>query len=232
LTRATDFNLNAGLVLSIPMFEGTGTVSVKDVAKPHHPVLFSGAPTWATTSSGLSYLSFAAATPDYLSIAAASCIDLDFTSGMFSVAMWAYVISWSQNNATILCHGNSVTNTGWRFTVGNDKNLDMGFITAGGRKDIWSPGNVNAGAWYLCGFSRESTTKCSLYLNGYYSVSGSDTFANPLSAAAANLYVATLTTAATFSLNGYVALPRIWSRTLTSVEHMQIFNAEREFFGV
>ena len=79
---------NAYQLLAVPMFEATGAVSVKDIAKPHHVTTQTNSPTWTQLASGLWVLDFDSAIPEFLEIAAAASADLDFTSGDFSLVWW------------------------------------------------------------------------------------------------------------------------------------------------
>ncbi len=79
---------NKGLLLDLPVEEGTGALT-RDVAKPHHPVTLVNAPTWTTLPTGLMVLTFDGV-DQYLQCLAASCADLDFTTEDYSLSGWAY----------------------------------------------------------------------------------------------------------------------------------------------
>jgi hypothetical protein len=86
-TRSLDKDpINTGLLLSIPMFEGVGSSVVADVARPHHPITQVHAPGWTQLASGIWVMDFLF--DDYLSCLGASCTDLNFTTGDFSVTAW------------------------------------------------------------------------------------------------------------------------------------------------
>ena len=228
MTRATDFNLNAGLVLSIPMFEGTGTATLSDVAKPHHPMTLVHSPVWTQLPSGLWVLQFVSAGgPDFIQCAAASSIDLNFTSESFSVVMW---INAADGTYTLVRRGLDSTD-GWNFFRADPNKIGL---------DTWWPtqnetmtGN-NAflpSVWVLVGFTRVGTL-VTLYVNGSRGVIGSQ--ASHVDPASANrkLLIGVSNNETSLPFNGYMDLPHIWNRALSPAEHMQIFNAEREFFGV
>lgn len=78
-----------GLLLALPFTEATGTIT-RDRAKPHHQdVDLVGAPSWVSLANGLGVLDFnAAAVSHYLDCPVAGTVDLNFTTGDYSIAVW------------------------------------------------------------------------------------------------------------------------------------------------
>lgn len=219
-TRSLDKDpINQGLLLSIPMREGTGSSVVADVARPHHPITQVHAPSWTQLPSGLWVLDFDSAHPDYLVCPAASCADLAFTTGLFSGAIW---VNLTTNTGPVI---------GKRAAGGNGWVLYAPGITSRGL--YGSGGSATAGAipasiWSLLGWSRTSTTTVRHYLNGIDDTT-SETFASP--SAAGDLEIATYSGAIP-GIKGRLWNPRIWGRALSPSEHMSIFKRERHLFGL
>ena len=77
---------NEDILLDLPLYEGVGTIT-RDQAKPHHQdVDLILTPTWDTVAgTGLGVITTDGITNEYLNLAAASCVDLDFTAGDYSI---------------------------------------------------------------------------------------------------------------------------------------------------
>ena len=71
------------MLLDLPFLEGTGIIT-QDVAKPHHPITLANTPTWSSLASGKQILTLDGST-EYLQCLNASCLDLGFTSGDYSI---------------------------------------------------------------------------------------------------------------------------------------------------
>jgi hypothetical protein len=230
MSRATDFNLNRQCLLNIPMFEGVGAVSVKDDAGPHHPMLLTHAPTWTQLPSGLWVLAIDGVN-DYASCLAASSTDLNFIAGDFSGALWVKVtFPIVTAVCTFFCRGRYQVD-GWHFCIDNTA---FRFFTyqPGANKQTYAMGVLVATEWHLYGFTRAGAS-LRLYYDGKDRVDYMDTMTNPTTSAR-NFYLGIHDGASglDWSAASQLGIPRVWGRALSPVEHMQMFNAEREFFGV
>ena len=218
--------LNQNLLLSIPMYEGTGSVSLMDVAKPHHPVTQIHAPVWTQLASGLWVLQFAAG-PDYLSCAAASSLDLNFTSESFSGAVWFNCGSPTSSTGMLMQRWNASGGWYWYLDTGRGtffRTYQGATVQISGKSTSW----WTPSTWTLCGF-RRSGTSVRVYLNGVDVTDYAESHVNPTSVPTADLGIGY---ASDRTFVGYMSRPRIWNRALSTAEHMEIFNREREWFNV
>lgn len=239
MSLGTDkLKLNQNLLLSIPMFEGTGTVSVKDVAKPHHPMTLVNSPAWYKESSGLYTLSFTHTSSHKITSPGALCADMAFTTESFSGVIW---VNWttlpntSSNVGTYIDKEGVANSTGWGLTAWPDIYGDgfgiMTFLTNPSGGQAYARPSCVANTWYLFGWTKVGTV-CLLYCNGVDVTISSTTLATL--GTAANLFCIGARTNATQDHFGPGRLwePRVWNRALLPSEHMEIFNRERTLFGV
>lgn len=235
-TRCLDKDsLNTSLLLSLPMQEGAGTVLTQDVAKPHHPISLVHAPVWTALGTGLQVLDFDGAS-DYMECVSASCADLDFTAGDFSIACWCYWEGATGGVADILMGRYELDVSGWEVYFDDSDPLRTltlrvhhGGVPArtaatsyGWTKDIW----------WLVGISRSGAYPLH-YRNGIglemsYSTGG---ITDPVTSAQ-DLVVGVRYTKNINFYDGKLWNPRVWGRCLEPWEQMTIFNRERELFGV
>lgn len=89
-------SLDYDMLLALPFREGTGVVT-RDVAMPHHKLTLNdlglGSFTWSQLVTGCPYLEFTTVgfgptDGVYLDCPAADTVDLDFTSGPYSIIVW------------------------------------------------------------------------------------------------------------------------------------------------
>ncbi len=229
MSRSIDLDsLYQGLVFSLPMEEGSGTATVKDVAKAHHPVTQTHAPVWTALPSGIYCMDFDGAN-DWLQCAAASCADLDFVAGAFSGGLWVYPTSVTSRN--VISRGADVTApvSGWWMDISAGNNLR--FYTSQLGVAQYSYGSVSGcvNQWQLWGWSR-SGASVRIMLNGCDITSSVGTHINP--ASSANDLLIGHASGGAGKLIGKLWNPRIWSRALALSEHREIFNGERFLFGV
>jgi hypothetical protein len=229
MRRGFDSNpLNQGLLLSLPMREGTGTAT-RDVAAPHHPVTLVATPTWTTVASGLQVLSFNAASHEYLSCPNASCLDLDFTGAdEFSLGGWCYVDDMAASYAWI---GRFVLDvSGWETFFFNYY-LTLR-ISQGGADTAVSCycEDVNPDVWMLMGISRSGAYplfyRDGVAVESHYEVGGIPA----LVSSAGDLKIGNNTNGNAY--NGDMWNPRIWNRALSATEWAEMFEQERHLFGV
>jgi hypothetical protein len=220
--------INSQLLLGLPFVEGTGIIT-QDIAKPHHPVALTNTPTWTTLASGLQVLDFNAAIPEFLESPTVSTADLDFTSGDFSVAIWAYIDSLADIRE-LFCRG-LTTNDGWRIFIMDDGRLGIQTNqAAAAQTSLSAVGEITINNWGLLSASR-SGTRGRVYKNGQDVTVTAPNHINPLTSAR-KLHVGIYDTEAHNPFDGKMWNPRIWGRKLEPWEHMALFNAERQLFGV
>ncbi len=168
------------MLLDLPFREGIGTVT-QDVAKPHHPITMVNTPTWAALASGKMTLVLNGST-QYLQCLAASCTDLDFTSGDYSVGGW---IKWgdSAHDSQIVIGRYEVSVSGWEVYLteaGALRYLTLRHHHAGGatsRTGAYSLGWAYDTLWHF-GISRIGNTAL-FYRNGEPVATTSDVLIDP-----------------------------------------------------
>jgi len=230
LVKGFDRTINKQLLLSIPMFEGIGTSTIKDIAKPHHLVSLTHSPAWVLLSSGVWALNFDG-TNDYASISHALFTDLDFTTGDFSGICWQYKTTYGG-----FYFGNCANPMTWGFYIGGDVTEGLVLKTwsgASSQSTISAASIVSSSVWYLAGFSvRDSDPSCRLYLNGIDVTSVLGIY-SPRGATGADFAIAKgVGGGGIGNFTGNLCGIRVWNRRLDPREHMEIFNRERHLFGV
>lgn len=219
--------LNNQLLFSLPMFEGSGSATLRDVARPHHPVTQVHAPAWTQISpSGIYALDFDGAN-DYLYVALASAADLNFTSSDFSGCLWVYPDTVTGERELI---NNVQWNTkGWQFNLGWPHAGCLAFYTcqAGANQLTEATSALVTSLWQLVGFSR-SGSSVRLYVCGRDVMTEAGSHNDPV-ASATNFFVGHYG-AGTSWYDGLMWNPRIWGRALSPAEHRSIFNREKHLF--
>ncbi len=229
-TRSLDKDpLYQGLLLSLPFMEGTGTLGTADVARPHHPVTMTHSPAWVQLANGLWVLDFDG-TNDYLSCAAASSTDLDFTTGDFSGCIWVYLDTLIENKYLFSRSGGYGV-SGWMFRIHTDNKIYM-FTTAAGPVPIiaYSTTVLSTGSWQLLGWSKSGATTTIYWLG--QDVSYERSSASPNLTSGANDFFVSRYASGSYRVDGRLWNPRIWGRALSPSEHMSIYKRERHLFGV
>lgn len=208
------------LVFSLPMREGAGVPH--DVARPHHPMSLGGAPTWTKIApSGIWVMDFNG-TNDYLRCLAAACTDLNFTTEDFSLACW--INPDSGDTSAFIARGLSNTN-GWVLFLHPNNGVFV-YFKMHNTDTTTARGDISLEAWQLVGV-RRSGTKARIYVNGADQTLTAPAMPDPPTSNE-NLYIG----AGINKFNGKLWNPRIWARALAPWEHRQIFNRERDLFGV
>ncbi len=214
-----------GILLDLQMKEGTGTVT-NDWAKPHHePVTLTGAPAWGDVDD-LPILDFNSATPDYVKVLQADSADLNFISGDFSGAVWVKF----DDNTNVWIFSRGLPNTdGWGLTISSSSAID--FLTSGPSLDESESGDseVTTGVWYFIGFTRSGTSG-KVYKNGVDVTTVSASHADPVTAPRDMVIGVRDTIASGF--DGQMGQPRIWGRLLSASEMLELFERDRDKFGV
>lgn len=221
-----EYEVNRQLLLSLTFEEMTG-LRTYDRARPDHALTLNGVPIWSSLANGLPYLDFNEANPDYLVCPAVDTADLDFTTEDFSMVAWVNADIFGGIYRTIMCRGVPPAD-GWAFY------LSTGSIclwTNAGLTQQWSCSTAGMviGTWYLVGATR-SGTSVRTYVQGVDATEIAGTHAD-LASANRGLYIGSLDGGIGNRFDGKMWNPRIWGRTLAPWEMMELFMAERHWFG-
>jgi len=221
-----NLSLNHQIVLDLPFEEMTGTVTYCN-GKTDIVATLHGVPTWQQFINGLQYLDFDPANPDWLDAPGADTTGLDFTSGDFSMMVWARVDDLSANRM-LLCRG--LLNTdGWHCAI----LMDGSFVfytnqAAASQSSLSAAGEVVVATWYLLGFSRHLTSvRC--YKNGQDVTDTVGNHIDPLTSAR-ELHIGIYDPENASMFDGGMHRPIIWNRYLLPWEHMMAYNMSREMF--
>jgi len=219
---------NTEMLLSARMEEGIGVLCF-DWAKPHHVVTLTGTPVWTNLANDLTVLNFDPANPDYLSIPAVGCTDLDFTAGAFAGACW--VRGDALGNRNIMTHG--VHNTdGWYWYIDTTGAMQLVTSQAGAfQTTVGTAGDIVVDTWRFVAFSRTGAA-VTLTTNGENVTVTPGTHVNPVTSAARNFYVGVNNAAGAAWYDGDLWNPRVWGRAMSVVEFKSIFEIERHLLGV
>lgn len=227
MSRSIDLEaLYQNLVFFLPMQEGGG-VLVQDVALPHHPMTMGGSPDWTMLSSGIQVLDFDGSS-DFLSGTAATTGDLNYTSQSFSGCAWVN----PDTTATMVFLGKGDNaSAGWLvYVTGGYLGVET-VSGAGSLRDSYSAvGTVVAGNWHLLGWTR-SGTSIRVYIQGRDATAVAASHTTWASSSAKTFCVGQMSND-TLRFDGKLTLPCIWSRALAPAEHLELFNRERDWFGV
>jgi len=211
-------------VLDLPFEEMSGVVTYCR-GKTDIVATLTGVPVWTQLASGLPYLEFDAATPDYVDALAADTTGLNFIGGDFSMMIWAKADVLTASH-TFLCRGLANVD-GWRFycTVGGI----FGFISYSGPATVVASdsGEIVTGIWYLLGLSRTGTS-VRLHKNGR-DVTFTGSINNPITAVR-DLNIGVVDDKTSNPFDGSLYRPRIWSRYLQPWEHRMVYDMEGWMF--
>jgi len=242
-------NLNHNILLDLPFREGTGTIT-KDVAKPQHPLTLidtgGGSFTWGNLASGCPYLLFAAVGGGandgvYLDCPAADTVDLNFTSGDYSLSVW---FNWDSTGgfSEIIMGRYSTEVDGWDIYLNVSGHLPIGNTVSQRHHHSSIPGNPKSecysegwtpGEWHFFGMSR-SGIYTPHYRNGVpvEMEYGGATMLDP-DTANRDLDIGVRgTTKAENWYRGMMWRPRVWNRALEEWEWRELFIRERHLLGV
>ncbi len=221
-------------LLDIDMVEGIGVLA-HDIARPpavaeDHTMTLTGVPTWVQLPlANLTVLSFNPGDPDFLELAAAQSVSMDFQVGAFSVLAWIYpddLTAWRY----IIERGLNITD-GWYFCVSPAGQLLLSTNQAGVIQSSGSfGGDITIGRWWCAGAARLGNS-VRIYINGNDVTSLVGNHINP-AACARKLHVGIDDTEAGSAWDGYIWRPRVWGRRVSASEMRDIFEMERGFFNV
>jgi hypothetical protein len=238
MTGYDNLSVNHQILLDLPFYEGTGTVT-RDQAKPHHQdVDLVLTPPWGSVAlSDIGVISFDGTTHEYLELAGANCADLNFTTGDYSIGAWFTWGDGTDDDQTVIGRYVDSTN-GWELYLSDngttDRYLTMRHHHAAGaavRTACYSE-DWDYDTWWFVGISR-SGIAAQHYRNGAAiattcSIGGLE---DP-ETCAADLVIGIRSTKDANHLYGSQWRPRIWDRALSASEWLQIFESERHWFGV
>ena len=227
---------NNGILLDLPFYEATGSIT-RDQAKAHHyDVTLVNTPTWETIASGLGVLAFDGAA-DYIELDNAASADLNFEGGNYSFGAW---IRWEDDGTNGILIGRYVVDvSGWEVYLwsggGAIKYLSLrhhhaGTLVGGNpRTSCYSVGWV-PDTWCFLGISRAGVA-AQHYRNGVAVTTVSDALVDPESNNS-DLVICVRTSKDSHHYKGKLWRPRLWQRELQASDWMNIFEKERDFFGV
>ena len=220
---------NQGLLLDLQFRETTGTLTT-DWAKAYHAgATLTGTPAWTLLGNDLTYLDFDASNPDDITIAAADCTDLNFTTGAFSGAIWISPDLYGNRYP----FDKSSATAGWAFWISGTSPY-LAFTTANAGPETqtsYGGTGLQLSVWQLIGFNRSGAT-ANLFLNGRQVTTIQATHINPATSAAIDFTIGTAVGGGAGWYDGGMWRPRVWNRAVPASEMLEIYEAERSLFGV
>jgi len=163
--------INKHILLDLPFREGAGVIT-QDVAKPHHPLTLQdpggGSFYWGNLATGYPYLGFntigtGVGQGVYLDCPAAQSIDLNFTTGSYSIGVW---FNWLDITQSSIIIGKYWIDAGGGFVDGWEIYLDVSIgrntvsqrhnhasLTPNMNSNCYSVG-WTPGTWWFLGISR------------------------------------------------------------------------------
>jgi len=224
--------VNRNLLLGLPFGEGAGVIT-QDMAKPNRLVTMTdpggGSFVWGNLATGIPYLQFVAvgggaADGVYLSCPAADTVDLNFTSGDYSIGGWINWDSTGGDSEYIIGRG-VVETDGWdcylaisggrntlshrhAHATGGAGNLKSECFSTG-----WTPGT-----WHFFGISRSGLYP--LHYRDAVSLEmdyGAGTMLDP-DTALRDLVIGARNSKDDHWYRGYMWNIRVWDRALEGIE--------------
>lgn len=219
--------VNMQMLLDLRFLEGTGTPT-QDWAKAHHVCTLVGTPTWQALANDLGYLDFVAGNPDYIRSLQAATVDLDFTTGAFTLLAW--IRPDALGNRNFFTRGVNVTD-GWFMWM--DVNGAINFTTnqaAASQNTAGGVADAIVGTWTMIGCTRAGAS-VRTFSNGIDTTGTPAVHIDPLTANR-NLYIGVNDLAGAGWYDGDMWRPRILGRQLSASQMLDIFERERDLFGV
>ena len=226
--------LGREIMMDLTLEETNGLVC-RDRAKPLRVVALNGVPAWDQVPSRYPTLDFNGAA-DYLDCSAADTVDLNFTDGDYSIAVWVNYSDTTRSQIVIGRYG--VDLDGWEVYL--DASAATKYLTqrhhqAADRQGCFSVGWAES-TWWLLGITRHKAAGTSYpihYRNGValdmeYTVGG---LLDPLTCNRDLVLGCRFTKDDNFYL-GEMGRPRIWGAALSAADHLMLFERERHFLGV
>jgi hypothetical protein len=228
--------LKSGIVLDLPFNESSGAVT-HDISKAHHRLAAGGAPAWSNLPSGVPVTILNGLT-DYWDSPAAETVDLNFTTGDYSLACW---LNWEDTGIAgeIVMGRYELNVSGWELYLawnGAVNSLTLrhhhaGTLVGGNPRSACYSVGWERGVWCLLGVSRVGGGEAIHYRNGVPLTMVTGGLADPESCAKDLVIGARYTKNATF-YEGSLKNMRAWNRALTAVEWATLFELERDEVGV
>jgi len=214
--------LHEECLLDLQFREGSGLIT-RDWAKPHHvdPTL-TGAPAWADVS-GLPVLDFDDTNPDYIRILQADSVDLNFTSGNFTVAFWINIDTFT---AEYLISRGTYVVEGWFVFIDGTGTMQL-YTNQGAAYQATKSIVLSLNTWYLTVITRTGTV-AKVYINGLDSTDVAEAHTDPLTSMAD--FTIGVSSGFLNGFDGQMWRPRIWGRALTPEEIKFIYERERWHF--
>jgi len=188
----------------------------------------SGDPDWIRLPSGLWAMRFNG-TSSSISFTDSAYFDSILT-GSFSFCAWLKLPNLSASSMSIFRKRNGANG----FCMYHDSSAYINFVTGNGSVSAFTASYtaIKAGIWqfWLITYINTSPFYAYIYCNGV-DVTSSHQAHPSIAIPNLGLYLGSTQGAASFFC-GDMALPRIWSRTLSTTEIFAIFNNERAWFGV
>lgn len=177
----------------------------------------------------------------YLDCAAADCVDLNFMAGDYSLGVW---FRWEDTGASLIVIGRyEVDVSGWELylwrAAGPIDYLTLRHhhagtlvppVTGNPRSACYSVG-WTPGTWYFMGVSRTGGGEGAFYRNGVAINTVISGLVDP-ETCPQDLVIGTRYTKDSDWYEGQQWRPRIWDRILSAAEWLNIFEIERNYFGV
>ena len=209
---------------------------------PHHQdVDLVLAPTWDTVAaSGLGVISFDGTTHEYLELAGAASADLNFVAGDYSIGTWVNWGNGTDPDQSVIGRYVDSTN-GWELYFSDNSGADR-YLTMRHHHSATLVGGVPRTAcystdwdyntWWFLGISR-SGISAQHYRNGaaITTTCSPGGLVDP-ETCVADVVIGIRSTKNETHLCGSQWRPRIWDRALSAAEWSQIFESERDLFGV
>ncbi len=183
---------------------------------------------WVRLPSGLWVLDFNSATPDYVEITPTPT-QLDFTSEDLTLLVWANIDAVGARKRII--DRGLVNSDGYEFFIDSNNLIYFRTNQAAAFQESYSATPLTvAGGWYHIAFTRSGASAIP-YLNGVNDANIVGAHVNPVSSSrTVKIGIADDLTSTPFE--GRMSLFKIWNYALSAGQILNIFNAERSFFGV
>ena len=227
------------MMLGLPFEEGTGVIT-RDCAKPHHQDIdLINTPTWTTIASGLGVIELNGAN-EYLELAMADSVDLDFTSEDYSIGGW---INWENGDTSQMIIGRydvDVAFTGWElyltlwggiFYLTTRHHHSLTIVDGQPRTACNSTGWTQ-NTWHFFGASRTGS-RAVHYRNGVplTMICSTGGLVDP-EPNANDLTIGIRFTKNADRFKGMMWGLRVWNRVITTAEWQQIYDMEKHWFVV
>jgi len=173
----------------------------------------------------------------YLDLAAVDCVDLNFIADNFSIGIW---INWVDTTWSEIVIGRYTVNaSGWELYLTRVGIIDYltlrhhhaGTLVGGNPRSACYSVGWTPGVWCLMGVSRIGGGEGLHYRNGVAVEMTTQGLVDP-ETSNNDLVIGCRYTKDSYWYSGQMWRPRIWNRVLSELEWLDIFEKERDFFGV